>query len=553
MLLTSLVLWGCVAGAVLSLGIVVYTRDQTDEPAVSEFQQYMLVVSLWATMQVLMLLDAPPGALFWDTVREFGAGAAAVTFVVFVARYTQSNWLNRTGVVRGMWLVLGVASVLSVTAPYHGLVPTAAVETYHGVTVVSRPPEGLWAFYIVYVYLLLAAAIGSLGRFMFASANIFRRQTAVILTGGILVSLGTIAFVTRPAPILDAGPALQSLQGLLIVLSIYRYDFLTIMPLARDTIIDTVEDPILVLDNDDTIAYANSAATDIGIDSDDLSRSIEDIVPNLNDALSSEHGILEYSPTPVTDGGEPLESADRWFSLSVTPIVDQHDIERGRVVVCADITEQKQREQRLDQFANIVSHDLRNPLNVASGHLEIQRQKEDSDSLRQVSRAHDRMEQLIEELLSLARHGYDDADPEPVELAAMATAAWDGVSTGDSTLRLDVADEVSISADTAQVQTILENLFRNADEHNESPVEVRVGTTDAGFFVADDGSGIPPEKRDEIFEEGVTSNVDGTGYGLHIVEQFASAHGWEVTVTESETGGARFEFSSVLFVSPSSR
>ena len=62
-----------------------------------------------------------------------------------------------------------------------------------------------------------------------------------------------------------------------------------------------------------------------------------------------------------------------------------------------------------------------------------------------------------------------------------------------------------------------------------------------GFFVEDDGTGIPETDRDRVFERGYSSDDRGTGFGLHIVEQIAEVHGWRVSVTESESGGARFE------------
>ncbi|TKX76264.1 sensor histidine kinase, partial [Halorubrum sp. SD626R] len=72
-----------------------------------------------------------------------------------------------------------------------------------------------------------------------------------------------------------------------------------------------------------------------------------------------------------------------------------------------------------------------------------------------------------------------------------------------------------------------------------------VGRLDGGFYVADDGDGIDPADRDSVFEPGHTTAEGGTGFGLAIVDRIAQAHGWEVTLTESRTGGARFEFDGV--------
>jgi signal transduction histidine kinase len=65
-----------------------------------------------------------------------------------------------------------------------------------------------------------------------------------------------------------------------------------------------------------------------------------------------------------------------------------------------------------------------------------------------------------------------------------------------------------------------------------------------------DGPGIPEDRRDRVLEAGYSTAENGTGLGLDIVREIAEAHGWEITVTESETGGARFDITGVTVVSP---
>ena len=88
---------------------------------------------------------------------------------------------------------------------------------------------------------------------------------------------------------------------------------------------------------------------------------------------------------------------------------------------------------------------------------------------------------------------------------------------------------------------------QDAVEHGatDSRVTVTVGTVADGIYVADDGSGIPEPERGRVFDGGHTTAEDGTGFGLAIVERIASAHGWTVSVGESESGGARFEIRGV--------
>jgi PAS domain S-box-containing protein len=236
----------------------------------------------------------------------------------------------------------------------------------------------------------------------------------------------------------------------------------------------------------------------------------------------------------------------RDFIIHVVPHDVGEDTTRGYAIY-TDITERKQRErklqrqnERLDQFASVVSHDLRNPLSVARGRLDLARMTGEAEHFEAVDRAHDRMEELIDGLLALARQGDLANDPVETDLQAASEAAWKTAETGDLTLEFD--DPGALEADPERLRQLLENVFRNAAEHGGDGVTtVTVGGLPDGFSVEDDGGGIPETERETVLQSGY-SGADGTGFGLAIVDTIAEAHGWAVTVGESASGGARFEF-----------
>ncbi|WP_170977434.1 sensor histidine kinase [Halorussus salinisoli] len=197
-----------------------------------------------------------------------------------------------------------------------------------------------------------------------------------------------------------------------------------------------------------------------------------------------------------------------------------------------------EQRNRLDEFASIVSHDLRNPMNVAQGHLELARETGEDRHFEAVEDAHDRMERLVDEVLALSRRGDTVDDPTPVKLERVANEAWTTVETQETTLRVET--DRTVVSDDRRLRALFENLFRNAVEHGGETVVV--GEIGRGFFVADDGPGIPPEDRELVFEGGYSTHSDGTGFGLAIVRRIAEAHDWRIRITESEEGGARFEF-----------
>jgi len=203
-----------------------------------------------------------------------------------------------------------------------------------------------------------------------------------------------------------------------------------------------------------------------------------------------------------------------------------------------------QQNERLEEFASVVSHDLRSPLSVANGRVELAREETGNPHLDDAVSALDRMDDLIEDLLLIARDG-DEPRLEPVDLAALAETCWGHIETGDATLVTDTTR--TIRADRGRLQQLLENLLRNCVEHTDPDVTVTVGHLDDGIFVADDGPGIPEDRRDAVFELGHSTSNTGAGLGLRIVQRVADAHGWTVGVTESEPGGARFEVRGVEF------
>jgi PAS domain S-box-containing protein len=236
------------------------------------------------------------------------------------------------------------------------------------------------------------------------------------------------------------------------------------------------------------------------------------------------------------------------IDFSLKPVTDDDGAVGLLIPEGRDITDLKERErelerknERLEAFASVVSHDLKNPLGVAKGNLELFRETggEDRELVTEAEAALDRMERLVGDLLDLAEKGRVVDEPERVDLGPAIRRAISTVDPGDLDLRFDGADR-AVAADPERLVQLLENLLGNAVDHADH--EVRVTVTDGGRAIAveDDGPGVPPDERERIFEPGYTTSEDGHGFGLAIARNIARAHGWSLEVTDGEHGGVRF-------------
>ncbi|OYR39419.1 HAMP domain-containing sensor histidine kinase [Halorubrum sp. Eb13] len=244
----------------------------------------------------------------------------------------------------------------------------------------------------------------------------------------------------------------------------------------------------------------------------------------------------------VSEGARsrPFSDEETLFAELIARVLE-HELQRRRTAV---------EIERLDRFASVLAHDLRNPLGVAQGYVDFARESTGDRDLDTAATALDRMEELIEDVLTMVRQGRSVESADEIRLGSVAERCWRSVVTEESALRVE--SDLAIRAAPDRLRRLFENLFRNAIEHGGDDVTVRIGALpdDAGFFVEDDGPGIPEIERDSVFERGYSSESEGSGLGLAIVASVVSAHGWEIAVTDAPNGGTRFEVSDVAVLDP---
>ena len=326
------------------------------------------------------------------------------------------------------------------------------------------------------------------------------------------------------------------------------------------TIVETVNDGIFTVDEDYNFTLVNDAYTElVGYDREELIGSHTSLVVSAEEdfqtqAKEVQHHLEEgdaeartYESKSKTASGETID-----VEWTVAPLPEQGDGDHDRVVVVRDVSRRNEREQQLRQqneqlesFAGLLAHELRNPVTIGQIYSQQLPQEADQKAVDYVTEAFDRIENMIDVMLVITQGRQAVTEQTSVPLGDTARKAWEEVDTPDATLELSI--DQTIEADETYVRHLFRNLFENAVKHGGSDVTVSVGELSTGFYVSDDGSGIPSADRESVFETGFTTtgNRGGMGLGLTFVHEMAKVYEWSCSATESEAGGAQFEFENV--------
>ncbi|WP_435551868.1 histidine kinase N-terminal 7TM domain-containing protein [Natrinema sp. CGMCC1.2065] len=556
---------------VVAVGTAAAAWRTRPEAGSSALAALMATVAVWLGAHVLEIESATIATkLWWADLQWICAAVIPTLFVVFALQYTgEDRWLTRSRL--GLLSIepLAMIGALAINdrtfvlwgPPVEEPISIGSWWASSATVATSEPGLGLFV-HLGYATLCLAITSVLVFRLIARTERLYRWQGVAVFVA-ITVPWGAAVLSAASLEIVGTTPIGFTVTGLAVTFGLYRYRLLEIAPIARSEVVTNLEDGVLVADADRRIVDSNPVAREIFADERDalVGESIDDVIPIDVDAVIDESRDRDRVDAATTAGNADtmqfsLDGGRTYYDLSISSIDDGRGYSAGWTIVVHDVTERVHRERelerknrRLDEFASVVSHDLRNPLTVSKGYLELLEEEYDPAYVRTVAESHERMEQLIDDVLTLARQGQRGLDPEPVALAAVAHEAWSTVDTAGATL--SVVDERTIVADRTQLRQLLENLFRNAIDHggrsgaetDGRDLTVTVGTLEGGFFVADSGTGFEGDPE-EIFDSGYTTSERGTGLGLSIVADICEGHGWSVIATDGD-GGARFEITGV--------
>ncbi|MXR22456.1 histidine kinase N-terminal 7TM domain-containing protein [Halobacterium bonnevillei] len=533
-----------IVSTIVSAIVAVYAHRRS-VPGSRGVAAFSSATAVWAGGNAVQVAVTDlPTKLLAINVQYVGILVVPLAWFVFAAEYTgRESWVtSRTvGALAVFPVVLFVAAV---TNEWHMLVRTdVGLETADGVVRLTREFGPL--FWVATAYSWLVSSVGTMLLLEHAIrvGSEYRRQTVAVLAG---VSVPWLAQTAYFAGATSVEPeAFFGVTAAAFGYAIVRHDLLDLVPIARDRVFEELRDGVVVVDGEGRIAdYNPAAASVLGTDLATGERATA-VLPDavLKEAASDEAATVEVEGDDDT----------RWLAVESNPVSGAGV---GELLLLRDVTELHRRREeldrendRLERVADTISHDLRNPLNVADGYLDIAERTGDPEEFDRVRDALDRMDNIIDGTLRMARVDLQTPEKTDISLTEVAERAWLNIVTNDATLDIDSRD-VTVRADPDQLESLLENVFRNAVEHGGEDVTVTVGVTSdrqglTGFYVADDGPGIPKADREEVFKRGFTTSSDGTGLGLSIVADIADVHDWSVDLTESAAGGVRLEVTGV--------
>ncbi|MBN1979235.1 MAG: PAS domain S-box protein [Anaerolineae bacterium] len=561
--------------AVVSAALAFYAWRRRGKPGVVAFAGLMLAVALWALVGGLRSLsDSPSATRFWFNAMFLSASIVPVAYLVFVIQYTgRERWLGRWKLI-AMFIITIITQIMVWTNDAHKLFyrELAAINWAE-----SNPGPWFWV-HLVYGYGLLAWGVLLILLTIMRSHALYRRQAVVLLVGTfpplVVNVLGTFGWMkTDPS----AMPLSFTFTGMVFAWDLFRYRLFDVVPVARDTLIDSMSDGMLVLDAHDRIVDLNPAMEMIlGLQAGQaVGRPREAVLQNLPEQV----GRFLDASTARAEITTTQDGVLRHYDLRVSPLSSRRGQLTGHLIVMHDVTERKrteealqlsnlelrERNEELDAFAHTVAHDLKNPLSTLVGYSTLLREQREEITeeflcfgLEVIERNGIKMSAIIDELLLLASvRQAEDVALEPVDMSAIVADVQVRLAGLIQEHQAEIVAPERWPTALGRSQWIEEvwiNYVSNAIKYGGRPPQVELGGTEQAdgavrFWVRDNGDGLAVEAQSRLFTPFTRLSqvqVEGHGLGLSIVRRIVEKMHGQVGVESQGVPGKGCVFSFTL-------
>lgn len=514
--------------------------------------------------------------IFWSKLEFLGGSFTPVLFLIFVLRFTGKDRFLSTKNILLLFVIPLVTLVLVMTNEKHNLMwsgfsaiseKTNLMEYYHGLW--------FWVGYTAYSYILLIIATFTIFSFIYRHRSSFQYHGWIILLGGLLPWSASFFYLTgvNITPGLDLVPASITLSGLLLIYAIFNNQFLDLVPIARETLVETLQDGIIALDGQNRIQDINRAAlTYLGI----KNKSILGLV-----AVESGATVIPLLNAVITDDPVDFIEVQNGAELKTFRIIKQTIKNQfgSRIIIIRDIADfvaqqnelikAKEKAEESDRlksaFLANISHEIRTPMNGILGFTELLRELKLSEDEQQeylaiIEKSGTRMLNIINDIISLSslEAGLSKVKITSFDINDQINIIYNlfDPQAKEKGLELVIkssipAEKAKVSSDKEKIKDVLTNLIKNAIKFTPSG-SIEFGcyrnSGELEFFVKDTGIGINPTHKDLIFErfrqgsESVARYYEGAGLGLSISKAYVLLLGGKIWVESEEGKGSTFYF-----------
>lgn len=568
--------------AIVSIMNAYFIWRRRPGPGVNAFVGMMLAIALWTIAGAIELsVTSLLAKIIFVDLIYLSVVIVSPTWLLFALSYTGKGHL----VTQRNVLLLSIMPVLTmlvvVANPLHELFWTSrAIIVQDGFVVADFVFGPLFLVHTAYSYSLIVLGIGILLRSVFGSPQLYRGQIGWLLIGAITPFIGNILHLSSLNPLpdyLDLTPFTFVISGITIGWALYRFRLMDIVPVAREIIVETMIDGVLVIDSNTRIVDINATAIQIlGFPGHNvIGESLPDVW------TGSEEVLLQFTGIEQTNTEIDIEVKGelRTYNVRLSPLKNRRGDLTGRVANLHDITNIKEINRELEiarekadeathlksDFLATMSHELRTPLNAVIGYSELML----TGMVGELSEKHyeytDRITENAKYLLALINNILDiskiEAGRMELTMQAFNLKKWVNeiviqhhILADEKNLEFKVEIDKKLPedflGDAPRLRQITINLLSNAFKFtHEGNVTLKLARNDEKtwcIIVSDTGIGIPPHKQETIFEEfqqadsSSTREYAGTGLGLAIVRRFVHMMGGQIRLNSNLDKGSSF-------------
>lgn len=550
------VLFACVAVPLLVIAVLSYRHRNT--PGAWPLSVISVTTAVWAASGGFAAARTDPfGLRMFGNLTYVGIALVPVAFLYFAVEYTNYDIaLTRYGPIP-LLVMPALTQVVVWTNPAHHLMWTQRTVDQTGSLTTLNVQYGPWFWlHSGYSYLLILTGTYLLVRMLLVSDTLFRSQAVAVLVGTFAPLITNVAFLAGLLRVpVDPTPIAFSATSVMFLVAIYRHKLLELVPVAREVareeLMDNLLEAVFILDDRGCISDFNERARQISGKpaAEIIGQPLEEVIPGLADAL------FDSTPAEFPGGDTRTEIALRQngtlrhYDVRLTELRRGGGLLRGKLVSLRDVTDRRQREQRLDVLNRALRHDLRNEANVILGYAELGMQNHpDAEWVQAIQKHVSGMVDLSAKVRQIeqALDG-ENVDPCSIDVVAVVRGVVADVEEErpDLSIETDLPDSLYVSA-IELVDSAIRNALENAIEHNDNPdplIEVsvsvwRTGTGDVAIEIADNGPGIHEDEREVLLRGRETQLDHVSGLGLWIINWIVTESGGTIAIDENDPRGS---------------